>query len=85
MGAGIFGSVEGLRQIAEQTLRTEIDKVLADPELQTATTTKEVPVATLPASPSVAERLQQLDDLREQGLVSEPEYNKKRQEILDQL
>src|SRR5262249_39514561 len=26
MGAGIFGSVEGLRQIAEQTLRTEIDK-----------------------------------------------------------
>ncbi len=37
------------------------------------------------ASPSIEERLQRLKRLREQDLITEEEYNRKRSEILDQL
>ena len=35
-GAGIFGSVETLRVLAEKTLRELVDKVLDDPQLREA-------------------------------------------------
>jgi hypothetical protein len=37
------------------------------------------------ASPSIEERLRRLKHLREQDLITEEEYNRKRSEILDQL
>lgn len=39
----------------------------------------------LPAEPDTAGRLQQLEDLRTKGLVSDEEYRAKRQEVLDAL
>jgi len=37
------------------------------------------------ASPSIEERLLRLKRLREQDLITDEEYNRKRNEILDQL
>jgi hypothetical protein len=38
-----------------------------------------------PSESTTGERLRQLDDLRSKGLISEPEYDRKREEILGEL
>ena len=46
-----------------------------------------LPISQLPAGPGtgVADRLAELSDLRQKGLISEAEFQAKRQELLDQL
>ncbi|HWS61571.1 MAG TPA: SHOCT domain-containing protein, partial [Steroidobacteraceae bacterium] len=73
---------------------------LASPDQRAAATATSAPSVTsqnpLPASagaekpstsvpPSIEERLRRLKHLREQDLITEEEYNRKRSEILDQL
>jgi membrane protein YdbS with pleckstrin-like domain len=50
-----------------------------------AATTAVPPSPLPPATPSTAERLKQLEDLRTRGLLSTEEYARKRQEILSSL
>ncbi len=65
----------------EETKSKKGKKVKAD---QKAVATTETPTA-VPAVKSTQERLQQLDDLKKQGLINKKEYDQKRQEILKDL
>jgi len=83
VGAGIFGSVDGLRELAERTLSVAIDQVLADPAFLRAL--QEGPGSTVAEEGDPADRLRRLEELRDQGLIDESEYEAKRREILDSL
>jgi hypothetical protein len=84
VGAGIFGDVESLAAFANEALNKNIDKALDDPNLMFA-------LQTSPADPgqdvglSVETRLKQLDGLKEDGLISQEEYQAKRKAIIDEL
>lgn len=80
VGAGILGSVDGLRQIAEQVLRRVVDDALSDPELL-AVLSQDRP----PMSGTTETRLLELDALRDRGLLTEQEYRSKRNAILEDL
>lgn len=78
-GAGIFGNVEELALFANETLNQNIDKVLTDPDF--------IGVFGPPdpsdhSSESGDERIKELDDLLEKGLITEDEYQAMRARIL---
>ena len=78
-GAGIFADVEALGAFANETLNQTIDKALTDPEL----------VSVLQESRSMAnqkmtveQKLKQIKDLKQEGLITEAEYEKMRSDVL---
>lgn len=80
VGAGIFGSVDTLRELAENALSDAIDQVLSDPSFEGA-------LLPTPADSTgdVAERLRTLESLRDQGLIDRNEFEARRSRILDEL
>jgi hypothetical protein len=80
VGAGIFGDVDHLAAFMQKTLNETIDKALSDPVLLSALSSR-------PTAPSraTAARLEELERLRQQGLVTDAEYDAKRKEILSGL
>jgi hypothetical protein len=80
VGAGIFGDVNHLAEFMQKTLSETIDKALSDPALLSALSHR-------PIVPSrvTADRLVELERLRQQGLVTDAEYETKRKEILSGL
>lgn len=71
----IFQQVEADEQRDSDRDAASLAKALRD----------QAPPAAAASTPSVTERLKQLDDLRAQGLVTEEEYALKRQAILEDL
>ena len=80
MAAGIFGSVETLRQLSERALRAAIDQVFDDASFSSA-----LAKPLVGESDKLEERLRRLDSLRETGAISEDEYRWKRRQILNEL
>jgi ABC-type uncharacterized transport system auxiliary subunit len=79
--AGIFGDVNSLSSFANDTLNETIDKMLNDQDFIAAIKTP----SQINNHGSVAPRLKELKGLKEQGLMSEAEYAKKRESIIDEL
>jgi uncharacterized lipoprotein YmbA len=81
VGAGIFGDVDTLRDLAEQAMNETIDKMLVDSEFRDALNSGQ------PAGKdsSTEKRLRKVEELHEQGLISPQEYEAKRDEILSEL
>jgi uncharacterized membrane protein YdbT with pleckstrin-like domain len=71
----IFKQVEADEQRDSDRDAASLAKALRD----------QAPPAVAPSTPSVTERLKQLDDLRAQGLVNDAEYDVKRKQILEDL
>ncbi len=84
-GVGVFGSTEGLRQLAETTLNQAIDQALTDRALLAGLERPTgIPGASTGGS-DTASRLRELEELRAEGLISEREYREKRRGILEGL
>jgi hypothetical protein len=83
-GAGIFASMEDLRQLTERTLRQAIDRALDDNEFREAIAPIDVAAPAHPAADTPS-RLEELQELRDRGLLDEQEYQEKRKAILDSL
>ncbi len=81
VGAGIFGDVDTLRDLAEEAMNETIDKMLGDSEFMTSLTVQPV-VAELP---DASARLEDLKAIYQQGLITEEEYKEKRQSILSEM
>lgn len=77
VGAGIFGSVDTLRQLAETTMNKTIDQTLSDVDFNNALAQKE--------SNGIAERLNRIEDLYNSGVISEQEYRDKRASLISEL
>ncbi len=71
----IFKQVEADEQRDSDRDAASLAKALRD----------QTPPAAAASTPTVTERLKQLDDLRAQGLVNDDEYDIKRQQILEDL
>ena len=71
VGAGIFGDVDTLRDLAEEAMNQTIDKMLGDSEFIESLTVQ--PTAT--ESLDSAARLEELKSIYEQGLLTEEEYH----------
>lgn len=84
VGAGIFGSVEALRDFAELTLATAVDKSLDAEDFHLALINANQ-ASTKPQQVGTRSRLIELDRLKEDGLISDEEYRSKRAEILESL
>lgn len=80
---GIFGSLGRLRSLVERTMNDAIDKALDAPEFRRALAQAEK--TDLPEGGDAADRLRRLDALKDQGLISDEEYKKLRQQIIDGL
>lgn len=81
-GAGIFGDVEALAKFANQALNETIDKALSDPDFVAIVTG----TAQLTRPPSSASsRLEELQLLKEKGLITGEEYERKRQLLIESL
>ena len=78
-GAGIFADVNALGTFANETLNQTIDKALSDPELISALqesrtrATREL---------TVEQKLEQIEELKQQDLITEAEYQEMREDIL---
>lgn len=84
VGAGIFGDVDTLRDLAEKAMNETVDKMLQDPEFIIALRPEKK--ATPAASSAVYnERMKQLESLKEEGLISDSEYKEKRKDIISEL
>jgi membrane protein YdbS with pleckstrin-like domain len=68
-----------------EVFRNAIWGQAAGPAAAATATTTVSPSPPPPATPSTAERLKQLEDLRTRGLLSTEEYARKREEILSSL
>jgi ABC-type uncharacterized transport system auxiliary subunit len=81
VGAGIFGDVDTLRDLAEQAMNETVDKMLNDSEFEEALgASRYHEDVRLPEK-----RLEELKSLYERGLISADEYEQKRTEILSTL
>lgn len=80
VGAGIFGNVDHLAALMQRTLNQTIDTALSDPAMQAATRRQQQ----RPAD-TVSQRFNALEDLHRRGLITDDEYAKKRQSLINQL
>lgn len=83
-GVGVFASLDSLRALAQEALQETIDTALEDDQLRAALSGSAASPRA-PASGSTESRLQELERLRERGLVDDEEYQRKRREVLDAL
>lgn len=77
VGAGIFGDVETLRNLAETAMNNTVDKMLNDPEF--------IEALSFDDSGEASGRLKELESLYKDGLISEDEYKEKRAIIISEL
>lgn len=77
VGAGIFGDVDTLRNLAETAINNTVDKMLTDDEFLKALDDH--------ASSSNSTRLEDLKRLYDQGLVSESEYEEQKSRVLSEI
>lgn len=77
VGAGIFGDVDTLRQLAERTLNKAVDSHLQDPNFVSALNTK--------TQANTEVRLLELKGLFEKGLIDQGEYEAKRAVIVNEI
>jgi len=66
VGAGVFGSVETLRDLAETAMNKTIDKTLSDPEFLNA--------LSHPSINTTSERLRKIDELYQNDVINKEEY-----------
>jgi uncharacterized lipoprotein YajG len=79
-------SPENINEVLSDSLKEAYANVLADPELQKAWASGTPSGGnTTHATESAEERLRKLDDLLKKGLITKPEYDKKRAEILKDM
>jgi hypothetical protein len=85
-GAGIFGSVDSLRNLAENTMNKSIDKMLMDSEF-----IKSLAPPNIQSKPKTASgnginaRLLKLETLYKEGIITEEEYKEKRGQIISEI
>ena len=85
MQSGLFDTLSPVIESSTDTRRgtdmtdTEASAYVSPPSAQAQTST------TQPVETSVVRRLRELNELRSQGLITEKEYNKKRQAILSDI
>lgn len=77
VGAGIFGDVDTLRQLAERTLNKAVDSHLQDPNFVDALNTK--------VHDNTEARLLELKRLLDKGVLQQEEYDAKRAAIVDEI
>jgi len=79
-------SPENINEVLSDALKEAYANVLADPELQKSWASGTASGGTAARSTESAEdRLRKLDDLLKKGLITKPEYDKKRAEILKDM
>jgi hypothetical protein len=86
VGAGIFGSVDSLRDLAENTMNKTIDKMLTDSEFVKSLSppsTQSIPNTT--SGDNVNIRLLKLETLYKEGIITEEEYKEKRGQIISEI
>lgn len=81
VAAGIFGDTDHLAAFAQKTLNETIDKVFSDPGFVEAILRSPLTPKT-GSTRSASERLREIEQLRENGLITDSEYEAKRKEIL---
>ena len=81
VGAGIFGDVDSLRNLAEEAMNQTIDKMLGDSEFIESLARQPAALETYSAS----ERLEEMKSLHQKGLITEKEYQEMRAEILSEI
>jgi hypothetical protein len=76
-------ALTGLAAWRDQTRNAKIDSILrfVDERMQS----RVVAARTLPSAPSVADRIRDLASLRDQGLITDEEYEAKRKELLKSI
>lgn len=84
LDAGVFGSVEKLRDLASRTLTAIVDKVLDDDALIEAALQPRM-LGLKEQSRQAEGRLRELKILLDQGLISQQEYEIKRAAVLNDL
>ena len=80
VGAGIFGDVETLRDFGEKALNQTVDKSMTDLTFIAA-----LARAGKPIENHSIETLKKLQELHEQGLISDEEYSINKQKALDSM
>jgi len=80
VGAGIFGDVETLRDFGEKALNQTVDKSMTDLTFIAA-----LARAGKPIENRSIETLKKLQELHEQGLISDEEYSINKQKALDSM
>jgi hypothetical protein len=80
VGAGVFGDVETLRDLAEEALNQTVDKSMTDLTFVAA-----LARAGKPVEGNYVETLRGLKDAYDQGLISEEEYQQNKQKALDSM
>ncbi|PIQ97570.1 MAG: hypothetical protein COV67_03435 [Nitrospinae bacterium CG11_big_fil_rev_8_21_14_0_20_56_8] len=88
-GGQQYKSIERFKNLVQEITNWVVDGQVR-PERNRVLPAHTVPETPLPATeggqrPSIKERLKQLEELKSDGLISESEYEKKRQEILSEL
>lgn len=82
VGAGIFGNVDALAEFANKTLNQNIDKALDDPQFIAAL---ESMPTNLSSQQAPSDRLREIKQLRKNGLITQEEFEEKREIIVDSL
>ena len=80
VGAGIFGDIETLRDLAEDALNQTVDKSMTDLTFVAA-----LARASKPIVEDYVETLRQLKEAYDKGLISEEDYNMNKQKALDSM
>jgi len=79
-GAGIFGNVDTLRDLAELALNQTVDKSMMDLSFVAI-----LARAGKPIEDDAVDKLRQLKEMYDQGLISDEEYAAEKQETLDSI
>ena len=85
-GAGIFGNVDTLRDLAENTMNKTVDKMLADSEFiksLSSPSTSSMPTPTSGGDINI--RLLKLEALYKEGIITEEEYKEQRYKIISDI
>lgn len=85
-GAGIFGNVDTLRDLAENTMNKTVDKMLADSEFiksLSSPSTSSMPTPTSGGDINI--RLLKLEALYKEGIITEEEYKEQRNKIISDI
>ena len=85
-GAGIFGNVDTLRDLAENTMNKTVDKMLTDSEFIKALSSPNTYSNPTPTGGGdINIRLLKLEALYKEGIITEGEYEKRRAEIISEI